>query len=185
MVVCIILGMGLPTTACYIVTATIAAPALLKLGVNPLAAHMFAYYFACLSNLTPPVAIASYGAAGISGQKPSEVGWAGFRISLAAFLIPFTFIYSPELLLVQGSPLDITIATATSIIGVIAIAAAVQNFLLGPLNPIQRMMLFAGAILLIFPGTLTDGIGIALTVAVILWQKAVGKPYSPQLQSDV
>jgi len=184
MVVCIILGMGLPTTACYIVTATIAAPALLQLGVNPLAAHMFAYYFACLSNLTPPVAIASYGAAGISGQKPSEVGWAGFRISLAAFLIPFTFVYSPELLLIQGSVMDIAIATATSIVGVIAIAAAIQNFLMGPLNSLQRLMLFTGSILLIFPGAVTDVIGIALTVMVVLWQKLAGKPYSPQLQSE-
>ncbi len=103
MIVCVILGMGLPTTACYIVTATIAAPALVKLGVNPLAAHMFAYYFACLSNLTPPVAIASYGAAGLSGQSPSAVGWTGFRISLAGFLIPFTFIYNPDLLLVGAN----------------------------------------------------------------------------------
>ena len=183
MVVCIILGMGLPTTACYIVTATIAAPALLQLGINPLAAHMFAYYFACLSNLTPPVAIASYGAAGISGQKPSEVGWTGFRISLAAFLIPFTFVYSPELLLVQGSFMDIGIAVGTSVIGVIAIAAAVQNFLIGPLNIVQRIMLFAGAVLLIFPGIMTDGLGIALTAIVVIWQKLAGTSYNPPLQS--
>lgn len=179
MIVSVILGMGLPTTACYIVTATIAAPALLQLGVNPLAAHMFVYYFACLSNLTPPVAIASYGAAGISGQRPSEVGWTGFRISLAAFLIPFTFVYSPELLLAEGSIASIALAVVTSIVGVISIAAAVQNYLLAPLNLIQRAMLFIGAICLIFPGMTTDLIGIAMTVGVLLWQKAAGKGRSP------
>ncbi|MBN1334102.1 MAG: TRAP transporter permease [Synergistales bacterium] len=184
MVVCIILGMGLPTTACYIVTATIAAPALLQLGINPLAAHMFAYYFACLSNLTPPVAIASYGAAGISGQKPSVVGWTGFRISLAAFLIPFTFVYSPQLLLVQGSVAEIALAVVTSIIGVVAIAAAIQNFLMGPLNIIQRVLLFIGAVLLVFPGIMTDGLGIAVTISVVIWQKIAGTTYSASIDSQ-
>jgi TRAP transporter 4TM/12TM fusion protein len=168
MVVCI---MGLPTTACYIVTATIAAPALITLGVSPLAAHMFSYYFACLSNLTPPVAIASYGAAGISGQRPSEVGWAGFRISLAGFLIPFTFIYSPQLLLEGGTALSITMSTITSFVGVIALAASLQNYLYVKMNLIQRVACFAGAVCLIFPGTITDVIGVALTAGVWFWQK--------------
>lgn len=171
MVVSVILGMGLPTTACYIVTATIAAPALLQLGVEPLAAHMFVYYFACLSNVTPPVAIASYGAAGISNQKPAEVGWTGFRISLAAFLIPFTFVYNPQLLLVGGNAVSIAMATGTSIVGVIALAASLQNFLLAPLSLLQRAMLFTGAVLLIFPGIETDAAGTILAIAVWLWQR--------------
>ncbi len=171
MIVCVILGMGLPTTACYIVTATIAAPALMKLGVNPLAAHMFTYYFACLSNLTPPVAIASYGAAGLSGQSPSAVGWTGFRISLAGFLIPFTFIFNPELLLVGGDYVSITISTVTSIIGVIALASSLQNFLYVRMNFIQRTGMFFGALLLIFPGLITDIAGVALAGTVFFWQK--------------
>ena len=171
MIVCVILGMGLPTTACYIVTATIAAPALMKLGVNPLAAHMFTYYFACLSNLTPPVAIASYGAAGLSGQSPSAVGWTGFRISLAGFLIPFTFIFNPELLLVGGDYVSITISTITSIIGVIALASSLQNFLYVRMNLIQRAGMFFGALLLIFPGLTTDIAGVALTGTVFFWQR--------------
>ncbi len=172
MFVCIILGMGLPTTACYIVTATIAAPALMKLGVNPLAAHMFTYYFACLSNLTPPVAIASYGAAGLSGQSPSAVGWTGFRISLAGFLIPFTFIMNPQLLLVGGNFISITISTITSVVGVIALASALQNYLYVPMNILQRAGMFMGAILLIFPGIATDIGGVALAAAVFFWQRA-------------
>jgi TRAP transporter 4TM/12TM fusion protein len=175
MIVCVILGMGLPTTACYIVTATIAAPALVKLGVNPLAAHMFAYYFACLSNLTPPVAIASYGAAGLSGQSPSAVGWTGFRISLAGFLIPFTFIYNPDLLLVGGNYLSIALSTVTSLVGVIALAASLQNYLYVPMNILQRLGMFIGALLLIFPGVATDTVGVALAAAVFFWQKAQRK----------
>jgi len=175
MIVCVILGMGLPTTACYIVTATIAAPALMKLGVNPLAAHMFTYYFACLSNLTPPVAIASYGAAGLSGQSPSAVGWTGFRISLAGFLIPFTFIFNPELLLVGGNFVSITISTVTSIIGVIALASSLQNYLYAPMNVVQRAGMFFGALLLIFPGIITDIAGVALAGAIFFWQNMDAK----------
>ena len=171
MIVCIILGMGLPTTACYIVTATIAAPALVKLGVNPLAAHMFAYYFACLSNLTPPVAIASYGAAGLSGQSPSAVGWTGFRISLAAFLIPFTFIYNPSLLLEGTNYFSIALSTVTSLVGVVSLASSLQNYLYVPMNIVQRLGMFIGSILLIFPGMATDAAGIALVAGVFFWQR--------------
>lgn len=166
MIVCIILGMGLPTTACYIITATIAAPALIKMGVPPLAAHMFAYYFACLSNLTPPVAIASYGAAGLSGQNPSEVGWAGFRIALPGFVIPFTFIYAPALLFLNSTIPEIILATTTAFIGVIAAAAAMQGYLLTKLNIFFRLLLLAGACLMIFPGLRTDLAGLAILLAI-------------------
>jgi TRAP transporter 4TM/12TM fusion protein len=164
MIVCIILGMGLPTTACYIITATIAAPALTKMGVPPLAAHMFSYYFACLSNLTPPVAIASYGAAGLSGQNPSEVGWAGFRIALAGFVIPFTFIYAPALLFLNSTVPQILLATATAFVGVVAAAVAMQGYLFAPMNILFRLLLLVGACLLIFPGVVTDLAGLVIVL---------------------
>ncbi len=177
MVVSIILGMGLPTTACYIITATIAAPALLTMGVNPLAAHMFVYYFACLSNLTPPVAIASYGAAGISGQNPSQVGWLGFRISLAGFIIPFTFIYAPQLLFAEGTPATVALAAVSGLCGVIAAAAALQGYLLAPVNMFCRVLLFAGACMLIFPGAVTDTAGFAIVIGLAAYQKwRLGEP---------
>lgn len=171
MVVSIILGMGLPTTACYIITATIAAPALLSMGVNPLAAHMFCYYFACLSNLTPPVAIASYGAAGISGQNPSQVGWRGFAIALPGFVIPFTFIYSPALLFVSDDLLSVGIASVTAFFGVIAAAFAMQGYIYKPMNIAWRVALFVGACLLIFPGMLSDAIGLVVVLGIALMQK--------------
>ncbi|GHS93277.1 C4-dicarboxylate ABC transporter [Synergistales bacterium] len=175
MIVSIILGMGLPTTACYIITATIAAPALVKIGVNPLAAHMFCYYFACLSNLTPPVAIASYGAAGLSGQNPSEVGWTGFRIALPGFVIPFTFIYAPALLFVDSTIPEVILATISAFVGVIAAAVAMQNYFIRPLNIVTRLALFVSAVLLIFPGVVTDTIGFALVIAIWLYQRRLNK----------
>ena len=171
MVVSIILGMGLPTTACYIITATIAAPALLTMGVNALAAHMFCYYFACLSNLTPPVAIASYGAAGISGQNPSKVGWKGFSIALPGFIIPFTFIFSPALLFVSEDLASVIVASVTALIGVIAASAAMQGYIFKPMNLFFRVALFGGACLLIFPGLATDAAGIAICGGIYLMQR--------------
>jgi TRAP-type uncharacterized transport system fused permease subunit len=175
MIVSIILGMGLPTTACYIITATIAAPALVKIGVNPLAAHMFCYYFACLSNLTPPVAIASYGAAGLSGQNPSEVGWTGFRIALPGFVIPFTFIYAPALLFVNSTAMEIIFAAVSAFVGVVAAAVAMQNYFIRPLNIFTRFALFAAAVCLIFPGLVTDAAGYIIVAAVWLQQRNAHK----------
>jgi TRAP-type uncharacterized transport system fused permease subunit len=132
---------------------------------------MFVYYFACLSNLTPPVAIASYGAAGLSGQNPSEVGWAGFRIALAGFVIPFTFIYAPSLLFVGSSYVEIFTASVTATIGVMAAAAAVQGYIFAPINMALRILLFAAACLLIFPGLATDVVGIGIFAAMGVYQK--------------
>ncbi|MGI6128734.1 MAG: TRAP transporter permease [bacterium] len=175
MMVSIILGMGLPTTACYIVAATIAAPALIKLGIEPLPAHMFVFYFAALSNLTPPVALAAYTGAGIAGANPSQVGWAAFRLALAGFIIPYIFVYSPVLLMMGGSHIEIIMACITAIIGVVALGAAVQNFLLAKLNLLQRFILFAAALGLIVPGYTSDIIGLSALAIVYFWQKATAK----------
>ena len=175
MIVCIILGMGLPTTACYIVAATIAAPALTKLGVPQLSAHMFVFYFACLSAVTPPVALAAYAGAGIAGDSPSKVGWTAFRLALAGFIIPFIFVYNPILLLIGGTPFETILAIVSSIIGVVALAMSVQGYMLSNLNIVQRVILFAGAMSLIIPGLYTDLIGLAILAVVYLWQKATLK----------
>ncbi len=175
MVVCIILGMGLPTTACYIVAATIAAPALTKLGVPQLSAHLFVFYFACLSAVTPPVALAAYAGAGIAGDSPSKVGWTAFRLALAGFIIPFIFVYNPILLLIGGTPFETILAIVSSIIGVVALAMSVQGYMLSNLNIVQRVILFAGAMSLIIPGLYTDLIGLAILAVVYLWQKATLK----------
>lgn len=173
MVVSIILGMGLPTTACYIVAATIAAPSLTKLGVAPLAAHMFVFYFACLSNVTPPVALAAYAGAGIAKTSPSKVGWTAFRLALAGFIIPYIFAYHPVLLFIGGTPGEIVLAIVTSIIGVLALSCSLQNYMFTHTNIIQRIALFAAALVLLMPGVLTDIIGLGVLVGVAFWQKSM------------
>ena len=99
MIVAIILGLGLPTSACYVITASICAPILIKVGLNPFLAHFFVFYYSCLSTVTPPIALAAYVAAGISGANTDKVGWMAFRLALAGFIVPFFFIYSPAMLL--------------------------------------------------------------------------------------
>jgi len=170
MITAIILGMGMPTTAVYIVGATIAAPALLKLGIAPLAAHLFVFYFGNISNVTPPVALAAFTGAGIAGASPSRTGWAAARLASAGFLIPFIWIYSPALI-AQGSLGEILLAAVTASIGIITLACAVQGYMLRTTNVIQRLFLFAAALGLIKPGLITDTVGISVLIIVFLWQR--------------
>ncbi|MCX7781435.1 MAG: TRAP transporter permease [Negativicutes bacterium] len=172
MVTALILGMGLPTTACYIVAATIAAPALIKLGVPPLVAHFFVFYFACLSNLTPPVCLAAFTAAGIAGASPYKVGWTSTRLGVAGFLVPFLAAYSPMLLLTGSfSTIEFIEACITAIIGVVALSAALENWLIRQCTLLERAVLLVGALCLMIPGLITDIIGLGGFLAVYLWQK--------------
>ncbi|AET66869.1 TRAP transporter, 4TM/12TM fusion protein [Desulfosporosinus orientis DSM 765] len=170
MITAIILGMGMPTTAVYIVGATIASPALLKLGVAPLAAHLFVFYFGNISNVTPPVALAAFTGAGIASANPSKVGWAAARLAAAGFLIPYIWIYSPALI-AQGSIGHILGSLVTATVGVIALACAVQGYMLNTTNLFQRVFLIIAAFGLIKPGLLTDTVGISVLVIVFLWQR--------------
>ncbi|MDO0823076.1 TRAP transporter permease [Desulfosporosinus nitroreducens] len=170
MITAIILGMGMPTTAVYIVGATIASPALLKLGIAPLAAHLFVFYFGNISNVTPPVALAAFTGAGIAGASPSRTGWAAARLASAGFLIPFIWIYSPALI-AQGSLGEILLAAVTASIGIITLACAVQGYMLRTTNVIQRIFLFVAALGLIKPGLITDTVGISVLIIVFLWQR--------------
>jgi len=170
MITAIILGMGMPTTAVYIVGATIAAPALLKLGVAPLAAHLFVFYFGNISNVTPPVALAAFTGAGIAGASPSKTGWTAARLAAAGFIIPYMWIYSPALI-AQGSVSEIIFSLITAAVGVIALACAVQGYMMKTTNVFQRTLLFVAAFGLIKPGLLTDTVGISILITVFLWQR--------------
>lgn len=185
-VTALILGMGLPTTACYIVAATIAAPALIKIGVQPLVAHFFVFYFACLSNLTPPVCLASFTAAGIAGASPYKVGWTSTRLGVAGFLVPFLAVYSP-MLLFQGSYNTITLIEAliTATVGIIALSAALENWLLRECTLLERAVLFCGSMGLIIPGLWTDIFGLGVVAAVYFWQKrSLPKPPAPDTSGN-
>jgi len=170
MIAALIMSMGLPSTAVYILVAVLIAPAIIALGVAPLAAHMFAYWFGTMANITPPVATAAYAAAGIAGSNPLMTGLSAVRLGAAGFLLPFMFVFGPQLLLL-GTTTEIVLATVTCAVGVSALAAAFCGFLLRPLYFVERLALGAAALTLMYPGGLTDvvGVGLAGIVGVAHW----------------
>jgi TRAP transporter 4TM/12TM fusion protein len=176
MVACTILGMGLPTPVAYLLTAVLAGPALTMMGVPLLAAHLFILYYASLSTITPPVAVAAYAAAGIAGDSPMKVGFTAVRLGSLAFIIPFMFIYQPALLL-SGSFAEIVIAIPTSVVGVVAFAVGLEGWLIVKIGVVSRFFLILSGLMLIYPGLITDTVGMTLLVGnlVLIWQKG-GKP---------
>jgi TRAP transporter 4TM/12TM fusion protein len=168
----IILGMGMPTVSAYVILAVLGVPALMKLGVDLVAAHMFVFYFGVMSGLTPPVAITAYTAAGIAGSNPTKTAFYSIRIGLGGFFIPFIFVYNPELLLQGGSSvLETTVAVITAIISCYAFAIAIENYWLTPLNLVSRLIMLFSALTLVFPGIITDIVGLTLMAIVYLSQR--------------
>jgi len=167
---CLILGTGLPTVPAYITVAAVAVPAIIDMGVPPLAAHMFAMYFACFATITPPVAVAAYAGAGIAGSDPWQTGWTATRLGAAAYLVPFMFVYGPALLLLDTLP-SILLSLITAIGGTFALAAAIQGWLLIRTSIPERILLGASALLLIKPGLLTDVVGAVLLFLIFVWQR--------------
>jgi len=168
MVASIFLSMGLPATACYIIVATICAPALMRMGIAPLVAHFFVFFFGCLSNLTPPVALASYTAAGIAGAEPSKVAWTGLRLTFASFILPYIFVFSPQLLLQGVKFPDLLILLLTTFLAVFCFAIAERGYWKVTLRIFERIMLLGVSIILIVPERLTDIIGILTFIAVMV-----------------
>jgi len=171
MIIAVILGMGMPTTAAYAISASVLAPALMQLKVPPIAAHLFIFYFACLSALTPPVALASFAAAAIANAKTWDVGWWGMKFAIAGYLVPYMFIYGPPMVLI-GSGTEITISIITGILGTMALAGAVQGWLLKRTHWIERILLLIAALALIKPGWITDLIGFGLLIIIAGFQYA-------------
>jgi TRAP transporter 4TM/12TM fusion protein len=170
MVAGIVLGMGMPTTPAYIMQAALLVPAIIKLGVPPMAAHMFAFYFSCLSAVTPPVALAVYAAASIGGAGLWKSGIQAMKFAAAGFIVPYFFIYNPALLF-DGPWTEILRAVVTGSIGVVALAASLEGYLLRTATWFERALLLAAALMLIDPGAVTDIVGLGLLGAVVLIQK--------------
>ena len=168
----IVLGMGMPTTPAYIVMVSLLVPAIIKLGAIPPAAHMFAFYFAILSAITPPVALAVYAAAGIAKANLWESGWAAVRVGAAGFIVPFMFVFEPSLLMI-GDWFTILSAATSATIGVICLAGGLHGYFLREVRLWERIALLSAAVLLIKPGYITDAIGLALLLSVIVNQKLV------------
>ncbi|MBI3109273.1 MAG: DUF3394 domain-containing protein, partial [Candidatus Rokubacteria bacterium] len=161
MIAGVILGMGMPTTPAYIMQAALLIPALIKLGVAPMAAHMFAFYFSCLSAVTPPVALAVYAAASISKSGLWGSGWQAVKFASAGFIVPFFFVYSPALLF-SGSWGEILLAVATGGVGVVALAAGLEGYFIRTARWWERVLFIGAAIMLIKPGVYTDLAGLGL-----------------------
>jgi TRAP-type uncharacterized transport system fused permease subunit len=173
----IILGMGMPTPAAYIILAVLLAPGLIEAGVPDLAAHLFVMYCAGISAITPPVALASYAAAAIANADPWKTSLTALRLGLASFVIPYMFVFSPALLGI-GATSQMIVNTMAAFVGVLALAASLIGWLLIKIHVILRLVLFAGAIMLIMPGLVGDGLGLVLIVgvAVYCWARARVKP---------
>ena len=171
MILAIIMGMGLPTVAVYVLLVSVAVPVLIKFGVPPLPAHFFVFYFGMMANVTPPVAIPAYAAAGIAGANPSVVGWAAFRLALAGFLFPYLFVLSPHMLMLDATPLQVIYSALSPTLGVIMVGVAVEGYLFRPMLWWQRLLIFGGAFGLLDPGFLTDMIGLGILVVFVVVQK--------------
>ncbi|MDO8720776.1 MAG: TRAP transporter fused permease subunit [Syntrophales bacterium] len=169
MLVSFILGTGLDAVASYILTVILVVPATISAGVPIMAAHLFVVYMAMMSYITPPVAIAAFVAGGIAEASQNKVAFTAMRLGIIGFLVPFFFCYNPELLLI-GKPINILLAAISALIGVIALSAGLEGWLFKKLNIILRIFLITGAVMMIYPGLLTDIVGICLIILVGVWQ---------------
>ena len=169
MLTCIVLGMGVPTTPAYIIVATLGAPVLIKMGVPVIAAHMFVFYYAILSVVTPPVCLAAFSGASIAEANAMKTGFTSMRLAIVAFIVPFFFVLQPELLLI-GDTMNIAQTCITSLVAMYALGGGMQGWLLTNTNLVERTVLIVSGVAMLYPGTLTDLIGVGLLVAVIILQ---------------
>ncbi len=171
MITSLILGMGVPTTANYVITSTIAAPALVQMGVPVLAAHMFAFYFGIIADVTPPVALAAYAGAGIAGADPMKTGVHAARLAIAAFIIPYVFVLNPSLLMIDVSVMGLIQPLITAVLGMWGLSIALTGYYCAPVAMINRVGFFVGGLCMIDPGSFTDIIGIAILAILAFIQR--------------
>ena len=171
MLCCIVLGMGVPTTANYCIMAATCAPILVRMGVPAIAAHFFVFYFGIVADLTPPVALASYAGAAIAQSNPMKTALVSTKLAIAAFIVPYVFALNPVMLFegVSG-PLQVILIVITSLIGIFGVSSSLQGYLITDMNVIQRILAAAGGLLLIDPSPITDVIGISVIAVVLAWQ---------------
>ena len=176
MLCCIVLGMGVPTTANYCIMASTCAPILIKMGIPTIAAHFFVFYFGIVADITPPVALAAYAGSAIAKGNPMKTGITATRLAIAAFIIPFVFAYSPSILFVGDVVwYDVILIALTATIGMVGVAAGLSGYLVRPMNVVERVLTIAGGLCLIVPGTLTDVIGLALIALGVVLQLVLSK----------
>lgn len=172
MLCCIVLGMGVPTTANYCIMAATCAPILIRMGVPALAAHFFVFYFGIVADITPPVALAAYAGSAIAKANPMKTAFNASRLAIAVFIVPYVFCFSPALLMIDTNAMEVIRIVITSFIGIFGVAAGLEGYLKKEMNPLQRVLFVVAGLMLIFPSWITDIVGIVLIVVVIVWQYA-------------
>ena len=176
MLTCIVLGMGVPTTANYIIMATTCAPILVNgMGINKIAANMFVFYFGIVADITPPVALAAYAGSAIAKSNPMKTALNASRLAIAAFIVPYIFAFNPAMLFIDADVVQVVIIIVTSLVGLTGVAGGLEGYMVTNMNPIQRILAVVGGLCLIIPGTVTDLAGIAIVVAAVVWQLADNK----------
>jgi TRAP transporter 4TM/12TM fusion protein len=167
MITCVILGMGVPTTANYIIMATTCAPILVTgMGMNPIAANMFVFYFGIVADITPPVALAAYAGSAIAKSNPMKTAFQATRLAIAAFLIPYIFAMNPAMLFIDTNAIQVIQVIVTSALGMVGVAAGLEGYLMRNMNMVERIAIAAGGVLMMIPGTVTDLAGIAIVVII-------------------
>lgn len=173
MLTCIVLGMGVPTTANYIIMATTCAPILVNgMGINKIAANMFVFYFGIVADITPPVALAAYAGSAIAKSNPMKTALNASRLAIAAFIVPYIFAFNPAMLFIDADVVQVVIIIVTSLVGLTGVAGGLEGYMVTNMNPIQRILAVVGGLCLIIPGTVTDLAGIAIVGASVVWQLA-------------
>ena len=170
MLCCIVLGMGVPTTANYCIMASTCAPILIRLGIPAIAAHFFVFYFGIVADITPPVALAAYAGSAIAKSPPMKTAFNASKLAVGAFVVPYVFALNPAMLLINTSPWQVALVIVTSIVGIFGVAAALNGFLFRRINPLLRVLLAAGGLLMLDPAPFTDLIGVVLLAAALAWQ---------------
>jgi TRAP transporter 4TM/12TM fusion protein len=173
MICCIILGMGVPTTANYCIMAATTAPILIRMGVPTLAAHFFVFYFGIVADITPPVALAAYAGSAIAKSNPMKTAVNASKLAVAVFIVPYVFCYNPSMLLIDTTPLAVVQIAVTSFIGIFGVAAALEGYCFAHMNPVMRIVIAAGGLLLIIPGAVSDLLGLAIVVGCVMIQRGI------------
>ncbi len=170
MLCCIVLGMGVPTTANYCIMAATCAPILVRMGVPAVAAHFFVFYFGIVADLTPPVALAAYAGAAIAQANPMKTAITATKLAIGAFIVPYVFALNPALLFIDTTAVDVVLIVITSLVGIFAVSASLEGYLIHHMSWYQRIIALAGGLLLIYPGLGTDSVGVGLVAIVVILQ---------------
>ena len=178
MLCCIVLGMGVPTTANYCIMAATCAPILVRMGVPQIAAHFFVFYFGIVADLTPPVALAAYAGAAIAQGNPMKTAITATKLAIGAFIVPYVFALNPAMLFIDTNAGEVILICITSLVGIFAVSASLEGYLLHKMPWYQRILSLAGGLLLIYPGIVTDTIGLALMAIVVILQFVTRKKYA-------